>query len=126
MRFYRKNSGKSLEEKAFSSPGSGIGTLYGSKCNFSAKLLVYFSTFNHCECCQWLTQELTRVAKDDIGILREGIAAAVLCDLGFKPREGAVIMQLIAAPGFAAHGLEYAPKRLSEGIFEDDSLYQID
>lgn len=58
------------------------------------------------------------------GWLLPGLAAAALCDLGFQPRAGAGLYQLLAAPGLLAHGLEYANKSITAlPRVSDDDYY---
>jgi len=59
------------------------------------------------------------------GWLLTGIAAAVFCDLGFHPRIGAALFQLISAPGILAHGLELANKPITAMPFLDEEHYVI-
>lgn len=59
------------------------------------------------------------------GWLLAGIAAAVFCDLGFHPRVGAALFQLISAPGILAHGLELANKPITSMPFLDEEHYVI-
>ncbi len=61
-----------------------------------------------------------------IGLLKTGLCAAVLAELGFQPRQGSGLMQLMAAPGLLAHGVEYANKPLTSMLFESDENYEID
>lgn len=65
-------------------------------------------------------------AKEECGWLSSGIAAAVLADLGFHPRSGAGMFQLISAPGLLAHGLEMSNKPLTAMPFIDDDHYVIE
>ena len=58
--------------------------------------------------------------------LSTGIAAAVLADLGFHPRAGAGLFQLISAPGLLAHGLEMSNKPITSMPFIDDDHYVIE
>lgn len=60
-----------------------------------------------------------------LGWLLGGIAAAVFCDLGFHPRAGAGLFQLICAPGILAHGLELANKPIIAMPFLDKEHYVI-
>ncbi|WP_188151814.1 citrate/2-methylcitrate synthase [Teredinibacter waterburyi] len=63
---------------------------------------------------------------EGLGILRTGVAAAVLSDLGFQPRVGAGFYQLMGAPGILAHGLEYSNKPMTAMPFVKDSDYVIE
>ena len=61
-----------------------------------------------------------------MGWLSPGICAAVFLDLGFAPREGAGLFQLICAPGLLAHGLELADKPINSLPFLDEEKYIIE
>ena len=54
-----------------------------------------------------------------------GIAAAVFTDLGFSPRAGAGLFQLLGAPGLLAHGAELANKPVTAMPFVKDENYAI-
>lgn len=55
-----------------------------------------------------------------------GIAAAVFADLGFHPRAGGCLYQLLGAPGLVAHGLELANKPITAMPFVSDENYVIE
>lgn len=61
-----------------------------------------------------------------IGWLTTGIAAAVFADLGFQPRAGGCLFQLLGAPGLVAHGLEIANKPITAMPFVSDENYVIE
>lgn len=82
-------------------PGSGPGLHWG--CDFADALAV--------QCLGWLNT---------------GVVAAVLVDLGFHPRDGAGIFQLLGAPGLLAHGLELANKPVTAMPYVDDEHYVIE
>ncbi len=62
----------------------------------------------------------------EAGWLPTGLAAAVFCDLGFQPRMGASLFQLLSAPGLAAQGLEVANKPITAMPFVKDEDYVIE
>ncbi|MCF6323171.1 MAG: citrate synthase [Gammaproteobacteria bacterium] len=64
--------------------------------------------------------------KKEIGWLTVGVAAAVFADLGFHPRYGAGLFQLLCAPGLLAHGMEQANKPITAMPFVSDKAYVID
>ncbi len=66
------------------------------------------------------------LAPRGIGWLTTGVAAAVLLDLGFQPRAGGSLYQLMAAPGLAAQGLELANKPITAMPFVKDEDYVIE
>jgi citrate synthase len=60
------------------------------------------------------------------GWLATGVAAAVFADLGFQPRAGGVLFQLLGAPGLVAHGLEVANKPITAMPYVSDADYVIE
>lgn len=60
------------------------------------------------------------------GWLPSGLAAAVFSDLGFQPRFGPALFQLLCAPGLLAHGLEISNKPLTAMPFIKDEDYIIE
>jgi citrate synthase len=69
---------------------------------------------------QWGDAFSGLIAPEGMGWLNPGICAAVFLDLGFAPREGAGLFQLICAPGLLAHGLELADKPIQSIPFLDE------
>jgi citrate synthase len=61
-----------------------------------------------------------------MGWLTTGVAAAVFCDLGFQPKIGGALFQLLGAPGLAAHGLELANKPITAMPYISDENYVIE
>lgn len=61
-----------------------------------------------------------------IGWQITGVAAAVFADLGFHPRAGGSLFQLLGAPGLVAHGLELANKPITAMPFVSDDNYVIE
>jgi len=92
---------RQIAELLHNSPGSGEHLLWGIEFDNS------LSTHN-------------------MGWLSTGVAAAVFCDLGFHPRAGAGIYQLLCAPGLLAHALELANKPITAMPFLDEEHYVID
>lgn len=74
---------------------------------------------------QWANDFSEALKPLNLGWLVTGLTAAVLCDLGFHPRAGAGIFQIIVAPGLFAHGLELANKPLTAMPFLDEEHYVI-
>lgn len=60
------------------------------------------------------------------GWLITGIAAAVFADLGFQPKAGGALFQLLGAPGLVAHGLEVANKPITAMPYVSDDNYVIE
>lgn len=75
---------------------------------------------------KWAHLFAESLAASGMGWLSTGVVAAVLADLGFQPRVGPGIFQIISAPGLFAHGIEMASKPLTAMPFPDDKDYVID
>ena len=60
------------------------------------------------------------------GWLITGVAAAVFADLGFQPKAGGALFQLLGAPGLVAHGLEVANKPITAMPYVSDANYTIE
>lgn len=133
MRLYRRLSRKPVEATvaAYTSgemdPLPGFGTLYGDIDLYASQLLAnILEVAGDSKLLCWLDTLNTRLSEVGIGILKTGLCAAVLAELGFQPRQGCGLMQLLAAPGLLAHGVEYANKPLTSMLFEADDCYEID
>ncbi len=77
-------------------------------------------------CFHWSDTFSGLISKHGMGWLSPGICGAVLLDLGFPPRAGAGLYQLICAPGLLAHGLELADKPINSIPFLDEEHYIIE
>ncbi|MBL1261599.1 MAG: hypothetical protein COB33_013845 [Thiotrichaceae bacterium] len=75
---------------------------------------------------EWGERFSSALNKEGMGWLTVGVAAAVFADLGFHPRYGAGLFQLLSAPGLLAHGMEQANKPITAMPFVSDSAYVID
>lgn len=75
------------------------------------------------EALQWGHDFSESIADFNMGWLRTGLAAAVFCDIGFQPRAGTGLYQLIVAPGILAHALEVSNKSLNSMPFPGDENY---
>lgn len=62
----------------------------------------------------------------NVGWLTTGVAAAVFADLGFQPRAGGCLYQLLGAPGLIAHGIEMSNKPITAMPFVSDTNYVIE
>ncbi|MEX1056846.1 MAG: hypothetical protein WED11_03880, partial [Natronospirillum sp.] len=128
MRYFKQVSGQAVEsvwDETSSPEIPGFGSVYGDADAYAAKLLDSFDSPPE-STVFWAQQLQVKLAPLSIGILRSGVCAAVLTDLGFQPRQGVGLMQLLAAPGLLAHGLEFAGKPLTHMLFEPDSQYEIE
>lgn len=77
------------------------------------------------EVMSWADRFSRALAPHNMGWLSTGLVASVLADLGFQPRMGGGIFQLISAPGLFAHGIEMASKPLTAMPFPEDKDYFI-
>jgi citrate synthase len=75
---------------------------------------------------EWSATFANTLNSKSMGWLTTGIAAAVFCDLGFQPKMGGALFQLLGAPGLAAHGLELANKPITAMPFISDENYVIE
>jgi citrate synthase len=74
----------------------------------------------------WTNEFAHALLSHKMGWLPAGLAAAVFVDLGFQPRLGPGLFQLISAPGLFAHGIELANKPLTSMPFINDENYVIE
>ena len=132
MRFFRRSSRKPAADiiDQLSNEDSpelpGFGSLYGSPDPYAEQLLNLLTDSKDYPILNWAKQLHTQLAPYNKGILKAGVCAATLAELGFQPRQGNSLLQLIAAPGLLAHGMEYANKPLTSMLFEPDNVYEID
>jgi len=75
---------------------------------------------------EWGCEFSSALNREGMGWLMVGVAAAVFADLGFHPRYGAGLFQLLSAPGLLAHGMEQANKPITAMPFVSDKAYVID
>ncbi len=75
---------------------------------------------------EWGQQFATALHSNSMGWLTTGVAAAVFCDLGFQPKAGGVLFQLLSAPGLVAHGLELNNKPITAMPYISDEDYVIE
>lgn len=71
----------------------------------------------------WADKFSQKINEQKFGWLSTGVVAATLCDLGFQPRTGPGVYQVISAPGIFAHGIEMANKPITAMPFLDDADY---
>ncbi len=132
MHFFRKNARQPVEQvlaavkdsETFSLPGFGrrFGDIDPMPQRLAKKLQGLFPSGR---ILAWGNELATELAIHDLGWLDTGVVAAALCDLGFHPRAGAGIYQLLRAPGILAHGLELANKPITAMPFLDEEHYVI-
>ncbi|MCI5143232.1 MAG: hypothetical protein D3909_16205 [Candidatus Electrothrix sp. ATG1] len=88
-----------------------------------ADLLGRFPTAN--KTIRWGQNFVTAITAQGMGWLDTGLAAATFCDLGFHPRVGAGLFQILRAPGILAHGIELSNKPITAMPFLDEEHYVI-
>lgn len=74
---------------------------------------------------RWACELHEQLEPHGLGLLTTGVAAAVFADLGFQPRAGGSLFQLMGAPGLLAHGLEFSNKPITAMPFVSDENYEI-
>lgn len=105
----------------------GFGNRFGGVDTMAAKIANHLSGLpgNH-ETLSWGCTFANTLNKHSLGWLAPAIAAAVFTDLGFSPRAGAGLFQLLGAPGLLAHGVELSNKPVTAMPFVKDENYVID
>lgn len=130
IRTFRKSARKPAsesKEEALNQNLPSIKKLYGDADTYSNILLEKLKPYaNEGKVFSWLCDLQRLILPENIGVTKASIAAAIFADLGFQPRQGASLMQLLAAPGLLAQGLEFANKPVTSMLFEPDETYQIE
>lgn len=112
------------ETKSLSAPG--FGTRNGGKEIMAIEIANRLAKLEGAgKALQWGCEFNSLLAPHGLGWLMTGVAAAVFADLGFHPRAGGCLFQLLGAPGLVAHGLELAHKPLTDMPFISDENYVI-
>lgn len=108
-------------------PVPGFGSRFGAIDPMPGKVAELLLTLpgNH-DHLHWGADFVTTITPQGLGWLTPGVAAAAFCDLGFHPRAGAGLFQLLAGPGLLAHGLELANKPITAMPFLDEEHYVIE
>lgn len=104
----------------------GFGSRFGGVDPMAAKIANHLAGLpgNH-ETLLWGCAFADAMNKHSLGWLTPAVAAAIFTDLGFSPRAGAGLFQLLGAPGLLAHGVELANKPLTAMPFVKDENYVI-
>lgn len=140
MRFFRKQkdadplviAASFLEQKNLPATEAelflpGFGRHYGGVDLLAKKIAMHLVSLEGAgSTLRWGCQLAEQLEPQGIGWLSTGIAAAVFSDLGFQPRAGGSLFQLLSAPGMVAHGLELANKAITAMPFVSDENYVID
>jgi len=140
MRFLRKQSKKPPEQvvetllsTAIRPPEGdwhitpGFGSRYGGidlMPDKTARSLAALS--DEWKILRWGCEFSSLLAQHKMGWLSTGVAAAAFADLGFQPRVGTGLFQLLSAPGLLAHGMEQANKLTTAMPFVKDENYVIE
>jgi len=105
----------------------GFGSRFGGIDPLATQRAEYLlSLINSSQIMQWGNHFSQGLAPYEMGWLNAGVVAAVLAELGFAPRAGAGLYQIISAPGLLAHGVELANKPITAMPFVDDEHYVIE
>jgi citrate synthase len=141
MRFLRKNQRRAAEEVAAelytgenNKPeegdwliAPGFGSSYDSIDSMAQHTAdVLLETTCNKPVLEWGNTFARALNDYGMGWLPSGIVAAVLADLGFQPRAGIGLFQILCAPGLLAHGAEMANKPLTAMPFIADENYVIE
>ncbi|MDH5526413.1 MAG: citrate synthase [Nitrospirota bacterium] len=139
MKFLLENSGGDPEavagdllELAPSPEGDrriapGFGTRFGGIDPMAGKIVRHFSVLPGAgDALRWGARFVEAIEGHGMGWLMPGIAAAVFIDLGFSPREGGGLFQMMSAPGILAHGLELVGQPLTAMPFVENKDYVIE
>lgn len=132
MRFLRKQQNQDAAVCAAAhvesaTPIPGFGAYYGGIDLLANKHAAQLAQLPGAgKALKWGMQLSHALEVKGIGWLMPGVAAAVLSDLGFQPKAGVCLYQLMGAPGLVAHGLELANKPITAMPFVADENYFIE
>lgn len=105
----------------------GFGSSYGGIDQMAMKLANQLTTLEGCgSTLSWASQFSEALNQYQLGWYHNGVAAAVLTDLGFQPRVCGGLFQIFAAPGLFAHGVELANKPRTAMPYIKDENYVIE
>jgi len=105
----------------------GFGSHYGGIDSLARQRAEYLlSLVESSHVLRWGHSFALALEPHGMGWLNIGVVAAVLAELGFTPRAGAGLYQIISAPGLLAHGIELANKPITAMPFVDDQHYVIE
>lgn len=105
----------------------GFGKRYGGIDPMAVDIANHLLTFEGAgRALKWSEKLVSSLLPHGIGWLMTGVAAAVFIDLGFSPRTGGCLFQLLGSPGLLAHGLEMASKPINAMPFVSDENYVIE
>ena len=105
---------------------SGFGSVYGGCDPYTQKLVNYITQYNiNGKYFNFSKKLVNEFNKHEASWLLSGFAAAVLLDLGFKPKEGGNIYLIAVSACLGAHGLEKSAKPVTDMPFVSDEDYHI-
>jgi citrate synthase len=108
-------------------PAPGFGSRFGGVDRIAGQMTERLSCLPGAgRCLKWAVGFSAALAPHGMGILAPGMASAAFADLGFQPRVGPGLFQLLNAPGTLAHGTEMANKPLTAMPFVKDEDYVIE
>jgi citrate synthase len=117
----------SHEEEGDNHIAPGFGSHYGGIDQIIASIAEQLLTLPAAgKIMRWADEFSRALAPCNMGWLSTGLVAAILSDLGFQPRTGGGIFQIMSAPGLFAHGIEMANKPITAMPFPDDKDYFIE
>ena len=104
----------------------GFGSRYGGVDPMAARIADHLARLpGEHETLLWGCAFASALNVHSLGWLSTAVAAAVFADLGFSPRAGAGLFQLLGAPGLLAHGVELSGKPVTAMPFVKDENYVI-
>jgi len=123
--FLHSHSGETVAQLAEVLPGFGV--YHGGLDIMAIEMATRLATLDGAgKALKWSCEVNALLNEQGIGLLTTGVAAALFADLGFQPRAGGALFQLLGAPGLVAHGLELANKPITAMPFVSDENYVIE
>jgi len=108
-------------------PFPGFGSRFGSIDILSNRIATQLVTLPGAgKALVWGNALATALNAQEMGWLPTGLAAAAFFDLGFHPKAGAGLYQILCAPGILAHGFEFISKPMTAMPFPKDEEYFIE
>ncbi len=123
----RRSQPENSEYDAYTECLPGFGWLYGGQDVFAESIATRLRALPGAGSALTFGCELAaELDASNASWLMPGVASAVFSDLGFQPRVGGPLFQLLLAPGMLAHGLELANKPITAMPFVADEDYIIE
>ena len=140
MSFLHSHGGKSPEETARVvlsqnerpiegdwHPVPGFGSRFGGIDLMASRMAAHLLAMPGAgQSLTWGNAFAETLESQGLGWLPTGLTAAAFCDLGFPPKAGAGLYQILSAPGLLAHGLEFVNKPITAFPFPNDEEYFIE